>query len=355
MPVAVSAQDAEAPAAAAAAHQPLGVGSAAPALEGVTWIQGEPIKSLNEDGKAYIIECWATWCGPCLAVIPHMNELHQKFAEKGLHIVGMNVWEEKGKAEPFVKGKGDEMSYPIAYFGGEGRAFETNWLKAAGVQGIPHAFIVKDGKIVYSNHPANISEALVEKVLAADFDAEGFAAEMAAQQKKEAEFRSTVQSLMQAQDWQGLADYAAGLEEGHQYKDQLLMQAHSQLGAWDKLMAGREKVEAAHQAEYDLGVMIQTKGGEGAEAYAKVALEGLTAPEGADLIQQSTYDLAKARAQFLVGNKEASEATLKALKPKVESSDVEQFKAQFGMILEAALKSVGEGKFPSVMELANQG
>ncbi len=38
------------------------------------WIQGEAPKEWEPE-KVYIFECWATWCGPCLAAIPHVNEL----------------------------------------------------------------------------------------------------------------------------------------------------------------------------------------------------------------------------------------------------------------------------------------
>lgn len=139
-------------------------------LEPVTaakWIQGEPLKSF-EPGKVYIFECWATWCGPCLAVIPHVNELHKKYSAKGLRIIGMNVWEDgEEKVAKFVKDKGDGMSYPIAYTG-RGSAFETEWLKAAGVRGIPHAFVVKDGRILFTTHPAQLTDEVVEQLLSGD-------------------------------------------------------------------------------------------------------------------------------------------------------------------------------------------
>lgn len=136
------------------------------ALSKGEWIQGEAPKSW-EPGKVYILECWATWCGPCVAAIPHVNGLYQKYADKGLRVCGMNVWERTGK-EPvvsFVKGKGDGMSYPVSY-NAKGGAFDTEWMVPAGVNGIPHAFVVKDGKIVMMTHPAQLSEEIIEALLA---------------------------------------------------------------------------------------------------------------------------------------------------------------------------------------------
>ena len=50
-------------------------------LAAAKWIQGEAPKSF-ESGKIYMFECWATWCGPCIAAIPHVNALHKKYYDK---------------------------------------------------------------------------------------------------------------------------------------------------------------------------------------------------------------------------------------------------------------------------------
>ena len=69
--------------AAAETSNKLAVGSAIPAFEDITWLQGEPIKSLDAEGKVYMLELWATWCGPCVQIIPHVNEWHKKYKAKG--------------------------------------------------------------------------------------------------------------------------------------------------------------------------------------------------------------------------------------------------------------------------------
>lgn len=136
-------------------------------LAAAKWVQGEAPGSF-ESGKVYIFECWATWCGPCLAAIPHVNELHKKYQEKGLRIYGMNVWEDGlDKVEKFVKGKGDGMSYPVGYVG-KGGAFETDWLVPAGVKGIPHAFVVKDGKLLFTTHPMQLTDARIDSLLSGE-------------------------------------------------------------------------------------------------------------------------------------------------------------------------------------------
>lgn len=149
------------------------------------WITGAA-PAAWEPGKLYILECWATWCGPCIAAIPHVDELYDKYQEKGLRVIGMNVWEDgKDKVAGFVKTKGDGMSYPVAYVG-KGGDFENTWLKPAGIRGIPHAFVVKDGKVLLTTHPSQLTEPVIEGLLAGgDAEVKALAGIEEAQQKQE--------------------------------------------------------------------------------------------------------------------------------------------------------------------------
>lgn len=150
------------------------------ALTATEWIKGEGPTSF-EPGKVYMFECWATWCGPCIATIPHVNELHKKYYDQGLRVYGMNVWEDdegKGKVEKFVKKQGDSMAYPVAFVG-EGSAFETEWLTASGAAAIPYAFVVRNGKLLLSTEASRLTHSLIEMLLSGDEGAKLAAAEIA--------------------------------------------------------------------------------------------------------------------------------------------------------------------------------
>lgn len=179
------------------------------------WVQGSGPKAW-EPGKVYLFECWATWCGPCIAAIPHVNDLHKKYAEKGLIVSGINVWEDgKDKVTEFVKKKGDGMSYNIAYTG-KGGAFETEWLNPAGITGIPHAFVVKDGKVLMKTHPMQLTEEFIEALLAGgDAQAkalESIAAKKAAQGKVSGIIRDFV-AAKTAKDADAMSKAMAALKE----------------------------------------------------------------------------------------------------------------------------------------------
>jgi len=145
----------------------LKVGDPAPAARPATMLQGEAVKDFKK-GEVYVFECWASWCGPCIAAIPHLDELHRKMGKKGIVITGVNVWESERdaasaqRAKDFLKAQGDKMSYRVAL---GGKAFIKDWLEAAEVNGIPHAFVVADGKIAWTGHPAQLTAEILGDIL----------------------------------------------------------------------------------------------------------------------------------------------------------------------------------------------
>ncbi len=56
---------------------------------GATWINGSPLSDADLKGKVVLLDFWAVWCGPCIATFPHLREWHDKYAERGLVIVGV--------------------------------------------------------------------------------------------------------------------------------------------------------------------------------------------------------------------------------------------------------------------------
>jgi len=190
------------------AEAKLTVGDPAPKLQVAKWVQGDPVKAFDTN-HVYIVEFWATWCGPCRASIPHLNELWQKFKDRGLIAIGQDVWEqnEDGVA-PFVKKMGDQMTYRVAL---DDKSQETNgtmavnWMKAADQNGIPTAFVVnKQGRIAWIGHPMGLNEQILEDILAGRFDITKYAAEYESQQQGQAREMELSKKLSQAlknKDW----------------------------------------------------------------------------------------------------------------------------------------------------------
>jgi thiol-disulfide isomerase/thioredoxin len=157
------------------AGESLGIGDPAPKLEVNEFIKGEPVNEFKA-GQIYVVEFWATWCGPCKATIPHLSKLQKELGNKVVFI-GVSVWErDPEKIVPFVKEMGEKMEYRVCsdkVAKGDDASdgpMAKNWMTAAEQDGIPAAFIVNgEGKIAWIGHPAQIDKSL-EEVIAGTYD-----------------------------------------------------------------------------------------------------------------------------------------------------------------------------------------
>lgn len=148
----------------------LTIGDPAPAFKVEGWAKGDKIDKL-ERGKVYVIEFWATWCGPCVSAMPHLSELAEKFGKKAT-IISINTWDYKaeGVAEApdshqkrvkhWIAGNDKNMRYNIAYDDANDTMANT-WMRPAGRNGIPCAMIVNEGgKIAWIGHPMSMDDPL---------------------------------------------------------------------------------------------------------------------------------------------------------------------------------------------------
>ncbi|KAI3426908.1 hypothetical protein D9Q98_006852 [Chlorella vulgaris] len=127
------------------------VGKQCPAISGLTFIKGDPMPVPCTTGPT-VIEFWATWCGPCRAAFPHLSELQRRHRGSGLKVVGVNMEEASPKLSAFVAQQGEKMDYTVAV-DSTGQAAQV-LLGAAGVSGIPHAFIIdRSSKVRHHGHP----------------------------------------------------------------------------------------------------------------------------------------------------------------------------------------------------------
>ena len=106
-------------------------------------LDGRSLFLSNFRGQVFVLNLWATWCGPCRFEIPHLIELSKEFGSKGVEVIGLtleNPQTDEQKVRDFAR------QFKISYKLGWGRADVTQELMA-GRGNIPQLFIIEDGKI----------------------------------------------------------------------------------------------------------------------------------------------------------------------------------------------------------------
>ena len=139
------------------------VGKAAPAftLEG---LDGAKVSMADLKGKVVVLDMWATWCGPCVMSLPHLDQLYKDLKAKNaaVAIYAVNLQETADKVGPFVKRKGWTLPVLLDLEGSVAKQYKAD--------AIPETVVVgKDGTVkkvfVGSGHEDGI-KATVERELA---------------------------------------------------------------------------------------------------------------------------------------------------------------------------------------------
>jgi thiol-disulfide isomerase/thioredoxin len=267
--------------AAGAAARPLGdglgVGMKAPALDHVNWLKGDKIAAW-EPGQVYVLDFWATWCGPCKASIPHVNEMAKSHKDKGVHVIGVAIWPRQGMVptDQFVTDKGDAMDYLIAE-DVEGATAKT-FMEASANFGIPTMMIIDGkGEIAWIGHPMAVGDTLDQVLAGTDDRAAAVAADADRRAKSEQEMAG-----MREQ-----SEVAAAIK-GYDKLD--AAKAAELLKVCEKQLASQPNNPQLAYNKYMMLAKIGPK--ETASAYGKSIVEGVLKdnPQGLNLVAWGIVD-----------------------------------------------------------------
>ena len=127
----------------------------------LTTLDGEPF-SIPKDtkGKVVVVDFWASWCSPCRTQIPHMKELHEKYKDKGVVIVGISLDTDKNALKKFITDR--KMDWVQTY---SGKRWNDPTSQKYGISGIPSVWVIgKDGKVISTDAVTNTSK-IIDKAL----------------------------------------------------------------------------------------------------------------------------------------------------------------------------------------------
>jgi thiol-disulfide isomerase/thioredoxin len=204
----------------------LNVGDTAPRLKVSGWFKGAPVDTLVS-GKIYVIEFWATWCGPCKKMIPHLTELAKKHVDNAT-VIGVAVWQHPDEntdasvaslVRPFVQKMGDMMDYSVAADGVD-EFMANNWMTAAGQGGIPTAFIIgKDTRIAWIGSPDGLGP-ILDQVIAGTWDVAMERKRVAADRAANAHRNALIATMMAARKNRDYQKTLASLDQAQaEYPD----------------------------------------------------------------------------------------------------------------------------------------
>lgn len=280
----------------------LSVGSPAPPIDIENWFhEREPVTAF-EKGHVYVVEFWATWCGPCIASMPHLAEIQTRHGDD-VTVIGVSD-EDAATIEAFLEEERDgttfrQVTSAYSLTSDPDRSVMKDYMEAAGEGGIPTAFIVgKDGVIEWIGHPMQMDEPLA-KVIAGEWDRKAYAAERADEVLVRTKSRQIPRLVRRKKFDDALAVFDELIAEvtsdsvrAELEERRLQLQAQARAHAEVQQGSGEQGHVEAVSALLDMAFLLEA--GQSAEAAAILdrLIESSTNPEAKNLLEAARAKLA---------------------------------------------------------------
>ncbi|MEM1447132.1 MAG: TlpA disulfide reductase family protein [Planctomycetota bacterium] len=120
-------------------------------------IDNERFTSEDLRGRLVVVEFWATWCGPCVEMIPHLKKMNNTYEDQGVVMISVSVDDDTGAARKMIRQR--KMDWVMVL--NKDQESRPNGEFFSGRYGIPHAFLISpDGDLLWNGHPARLETAI---------------------------------------------------------------------------------------------------------------------------------------------------------------------------------------------------
>ena len=106
-------------------------------------LDGDAVTLSELKGQVVVLDFWATWCSPCVEALDHLQQIHERYADRGVVVLAINIEEERNEIAAFAADHGYTITILLDA--------DSRVSDAYGVQGIPHTVVVnREGELHYT-------------------------------------------------------------------------------------------------------------------------------------------------------------------------------------------------------------
>lgn len=112
-----------------------------------TSFSGKKVDLEKLKGKVVLVDFWATWCGPCVAEMPHVKEVYKKYHELGFEVIGISLDDNETRLKEYLTK--NQIPWEQFY---DGKGWKNELAVKHGITGVPTAYLLDRNGVIYTKN-----------------------------------------------------------------------------------------------------------------------------------------------------------------------------------------------------------